>query len=276
MVLMLGVAALMMSACESYPWKKKERSAGDSVTVVGNGTTELAQQPSGYGAGGVYGTSDYKSMTSLASSGSVELYNLDTGESYGSKGDTLAVPPPAGRNPDGGLPLVSDRNVTVYPLGDSYEAYGQYAQAPQGGMGMYNENPFNFGSGGADRGKLPSRSGPAASSIYFPYGSANISGSDRSVLRNVAETAKFAPVDRVVVEGHASVPTQANDPVEGRILNLRQSLKRAEAVSKTLIQEGVPAEKIKTVGWGDTKLSPGSEAEQRRVDIITAPGASGY
>ena len=78
-------------------------------------------------------------------------------------------------------------------------------------------------------------------------------------------------MDRVRVEGHASTNAGTNDPIRARILNLKESMNRAYAVSRTLIEEGVPAEKIKTIGYGDT-VPAGSEDQQRRVDIVTAPG----
>ncbi len=228
---------------------------------------------------------DLKVMTSKLSGGSVEIYDLDGATDMGA--------PVAPVTPDyQGIPMASDSRVTVYPI-DGYAAYpGEMRPMPVAPVSSYASGQPNsilppgqtFGSGmtpppdsfGGDQpmaiegGKLSSRSGPSVSNIYFPYGSAALDGSDSRVLNDVAETAKFAPVDRVSVEGHASMPTQVNDPVKAKILNLKESANRATKVSEQLIQNGVPAEKIKTVAWGDTKPAGGPEAAQRRVDIYTA------
>lgn len=231
---------------------------------------------------------DLKIMTSKLSGGSVEIYDLDSGAP---QGGWASVPPV---QPDYvGIPMATDPNVIVYPL-DGFNDYpGELRPVPSSVTGGPVPNrqwpnavlptgyvdsgmtppPESFGGDrpmAIEDGKLVSRAGGDVANIYFSYGSAHLDGQDRSVLRNVAETAKFAPVDRVRVEGHASAAAQVSDPVKAKILNLKESMNRASAVSSELIAKGVPAEKIKTVGWGDTKPANGGEAAQRRVDIYTA------
>lgn len=218
---------------------------------------------------------DLRVMTSKLSGGSVEIYELD------------GTPPPMGASVPpvqpvyDGIPLATDPRVTVYPLDGAPMAGSGYgggaapswpsAAVPPGGQGMTPPPGAWGGDAPMDivSGRLSPRQSGGVSSVYFNYGSANIGSPERSVLRNVAETAKFAPVDRVSVEGHASAPAQVSDPIKAKILNLKESMNRAQAVSQNLIESGVPAEKIKAVGWGDTKQSPGNEADQRRVDVIT-------
>ncbi|PZQ47202.1 MAG: hypothetical protein DI551_03800 [Micavibrio aeruginosavorus] len=236
---------------------------------------------------------DLKVMTSKLSGGSVEIYSLDGDAMAGNSMSTSIAPV----TPDyQGIPMATDPRVTIYPVDGGMAYPGGLGASPapmplspppvekawpnaaslagSSGMGVgMTPAPLSFGGDkpmAIEGGKLASRADNSVSNIYFPYGSANLDGSDRNVLNSVAETAKFAPVDRVSVEGHASAPTQTDDPVKSKILNLKESMNRAQAVSAQLIEKGVPAEKIKTVGWGDTKLSGGSEAAQRRVDIITA------
>ena len=230
---------------------------------------------------------DLKVMTSKLSGGSVEIYDVDSGAPQ-----TMGAPVPQVQPDYVGIPMATDPNVTIYPL-DGYADYpgelrpmpapsvtasqGSWPNAvlPVGKVYDSGLTPPPESFGGDQRmaiegGKLVSRAGNDVSNIYFPYGSSRLDGSDRSVLDNVAETAKFAPVERVSVEGHASMKTQTNDPVKAKVLNLKESMNRASEVSAQLIEKGVPAEKIKTVGWGDTKPAGGSEAAQRRVDIYTA------
>lgn len=230
---------------------------------------------------------DLKVMTSKLSGGSVEIYDVDSGMP---QTQAMGAPVPPVQPDYIGIPMATDPSVTIYPL-DGYAAYpGDLRPAPMmagGGREWPNSilpvgktydsamtpPPDSFGGDqpmAIEGGKLAPRVGTTVSNVYFKYGSARLDGSDKTALGNVAEAAKFAPVDRVSIEGHASAPTQTNDPVKSKILNLKESMNRTNAVSQELIQRGVPAEKIKAVAWGDTKPSGGSEAAQRRVDIYTA------
>jgi outer membrane protein OmpA-like peptidoglycan-associated protein len=219
------------------------------------------------------GARDLKIMTSKLSGGSVEIYDLD-GPAPSMQSASV---PPVYTDPSG-IPLATDPRVTVYPV-DGYSSFQAEPTWPNAVLPVSgnvshadgNAAPSFSGerSASVEGGKLPSRATPNVSNIYFPYGSSSLDGNDQTVLRDVAETAKFAPVDRVSVEGYASQPAQTDDPVKAKILNLKESLKRATVVSEQLIEQGVPAEKIKTVGWGDTKPSGSGEAGERRVDIVT-------
>jgi outer membrane protein OmpA-like peptidoglycan-associated protein len=217
---------------------------------------------------------DLRIMTTKLSGGSVEVYDLNgPAPSVDYAGGGV---PPVYQDPQG-IPLATDSRVTVYPL-DGYSTFQPEPSWPNailpvtGAVSHADVGPSRF-SGERDQtvdgGKLASRAAPGVSNIYFPYGSSSLDGKDRSVLRDVAETAKFAPVDRVKVEGYASAPTQTDDPVKAKILNLKESLKRASTVSQHLIEQGVPAEKLETKAWGDTKPSGAGEAGERRVDIVT-------
>lgn len=165
---------------------------------------------------------------------------------------------------------MGDPSVTIYPLdGEPLIAVspiiGQSAMQPlDTGRGYNNNMTARYN---------PASSNVAASDtvIYFKHGSSRLGSGDIRKLSQVAETAKFSPVDRVKVEGHASSRAQTNDPVRNSILNLKESMNRAFVVSKTLIQKGVPAEKLKTTAFGDT-VPTTNEAEQRRVDVVTGSG----
>ena len=100
--------------------------------------------------------------------------------------------------------------------------------------------------------------------LYFAHGSDRLGSGDKRHLRELAEQARGA--GQIEVEGFASHPTQAKDTVTSKVLNLKESMNRSFAVSKDLIKRGVPADKIKTVGWGDGRAS-GDASHDRRVDI---------
>lgn len=217
---------------------------------------------------------DLKNMTSTFSSGSVEVYDLD--------GDVhIPKPVPSVQSDYIGIPMATDPRVIVYPLDGDAGSFPVPLGAPQWNKAGYippikndmmTSAPNNIWGDEVlenDNGVLSPRVDQNSSSVYFHYGSAKLDGANRSALSNIAEIAKFAPVDRVSVEGHASRKTQTPDLVKSKILNLKESMNRVQAVSQKLMEEGVPAEKIKTTAWGDTKPSGAGGAQDRRVDIIT-------
>lgn len=245
----LAVLAVLpvLAACQTLDWREGRREEAAAGPVV--------MMPPAPVDGG---------LNMALSNESVEVYTLDGPGAFASVPSVMPDPL--------GIPMANDPRVVVYPIDGAGGAYPGNIQsvslsAPQG---LY---PMPMSGGGDTReGKLPPRVSPVVSSVYFPYGSARLDHVEREALRDVAQTAKFAPVDRVSVEGHASGAAQTSDPVRAKILNLKESMNRAAAVSEHLIQTGVPAEKIKTVGWGDTKPSGMTGAAQRRVDIITGAG----
>lgn len=214
-------------------------------------------------------------LSDKLSSSSIEIFDPETSMAYGARsgqrGGNQYVGGGASVASVTGVPMVSssDSSVEIYPVDGSY-AGSMDGTWPNSlyptGSGM---TPLG-GSVTASAGRASPRvgSGYAPSQIFFKHGSSRIGSGDQQVLRQVAEQAKFAPVERVRVEGHASTRTGVSDPVEAKIVNLKESMNRAFNVSSTLMREGVPAEKIQTTVWGDTKNN-GDEANNRRVDIIT-------
>ena len=268
------LAVLSLAGCETVEgWsggKKKAPQEDPPPTISGRldnapGVQPIPQFPAPT-------DNDLRVMTTKLSGGSVEIYDLNSPAP--DMGYASGAVPPVYQDPQG-IPLATDPRVTVYPV-DGYSSFQPEPTWPNavlpvtGSVSSADIGSSRFsGDRTIESGKLSSRSAPGVSNVYFRYGSANLDGNDRSVLRDVAETAKFAPVDRVRVEGYASTPTQTNDPVKAKILNLKQSLKRASTVSEQLIEQGVPAEKIETKAGGDTKPSGAGEAGERRVDIVT-------
>lgn len=265
---LLSIAALalllpVLAGCETVDrWV----DGGDHVTIKNAPASNAkAETPLP-----VYGSKlptedELRGLASRASGGSVEVYDIDGGPS--SNSGMISIAPQYDAYPvPNGMAYPSDPSVTVFPLDDFGGIY-----PPQSGGGAMTPAPFGDVSEPSIGGKLHSSAGKDMSRVYFEYGSDRIGGGDDRILSEAAEAAKFAPVDRIRVEGHASVDSQVKDPVKARILNLEESMNRAYKVSRRLIEKGVPAEKIKTVGWGDTVPAGGAE-QQRRVDIITSAG----
>lgn len=248
-VLLLGLtAAVILPACENTQFSKynpfRHYSApsgeymGHSGMRVDNApVTPMPPMPSGAPS---MATSVYQPSSSLGNS-SVEVFSLSQNAPSTSNASSM---PQYGS----GAIYSGDPSVTIYPLDGSGFASGGQGFGTNAGFAA----PQNTGG----------------NQIFFKHGSSRLGGGDRRTLSSVAEQAKFAPVNRVTVAGYASPPTQAGSgTVESHILNLKESMNRSFAVSKQLMQNGVPAEKIKTVSWGATK-STGNNTQDRRVDVV--------
>ena len=186
----------------------------------------------------------------------------------------------------------SDSSVTIYGLDDDYstnyqvnnQGSDQFASSysaqpiPQPTFGGHDSSVEIF-EAGYGAGYTPNNSstygynvgsgtsGPAGQ-IFFKHGSSRLGSGDLNKISNLADQAKFAPVNYITVEGFASKPTQAgSNTAQAHIINLRQSLRRSEKVSKALVKKGVPGDKIKTVSWGASKAT-GNDAQDRRVDVV--------
>lgn len=177
--------------------------------------------------------------------------------------------------PQGGMPGYGagvanfDSSVEIFPLdgpapmmGGTSDVSSQYYIGGQVQGGYQGDYQGNYSSGGTPF--VPA----GRNQVYFNNGSSRLGNHDRNKLSDLADEAKFAPVNYVTVSGHASRNTRGgSDSVEGQIRNLKQSMDRSFAVSRELIRQGVPGDKIKTVSWGAAKAT-GTNTEDRRVDII--------
>lgn len=263
MPLIAGVVIVpVLGACSLGP---KQYDVSSSPAPVSTQTTTATTDNLGNAPGlqpvqqfPVPSDRDLRVMTTKLSGGAVEIYDIDNGGSTAGAVSS-SYPAVSSEQIPSGVPLAKDPRVTVYPLDG-----GEFDAGVYGGTSYYQEPAWPVSSASTASAGLPT-----GSHVYFDHGSANVTGSGKRVVSDAAETSKFAPVDRVSVEGHASSRVQTSDPIRGRILNLKESMNRAFEVSKDLIEQGVPAEKIKTVGWGDTKQDGDNEAQQRRVDIVT-------
>lgn len=304
-LMMVGILPLMLGACSGMPGSEwvsarmpwmgvtddtpKAKDAEKKTSEVASGTDAVPQVDRLSSAPGVVPVpnavkptrAELYGMANQSTRNTVQIFS-DENLTPSSVPGVEVLPPYNPYDPQPvavkGIPAASDPRVTIYPLdGVGSMADGPYAQTYLGG-GAYN------GAGTA----VPEYTGPIEGQkqsevgggsmparVFFAHGSAALDANDREVLSQVAEQAKFSPVARVSVEGHASSRVQTQDSVQARLLNLKQSMNRAVAVSNNLIQNGVPPEKIKTTSWGDTRPPmSGSEAEARRVDVYANGGGN--
>jgi outer membrane protein OmpA-like peptidoglycan-associated protein len=120
-------------------------------------------------------------------------------------------------------------------------------------------------SANASAGPEASKAALLDGGIRFRIGSARLTGSARMQLRELARVLKTQPGGALAINGHA-------DSRGGAWLNQRLSERRAAAVARFLLREGVPAERLQASGFGadkpiaDNATEAGRQAN-RRVDL---------
>jgi flagellar motor protein MotB len=108
--------------------------------------------------------------------------------------------------------------------------------------------------------------------IYFGDGSAKLSKQDRSILQAV--TGAFQQMGgRVRVIGHSSMGAWTLNSLRREAVNFKMSMKRANAVAKELIRQGIPPENMEVVAEGDrypvyAETSQAGAAHNRRTEIF--------
>ena len=233
---------------------RMREDTGSSVTPMPTMTQQSTHVPMDRMASGYTGYSGHN--TTAMNNGEVAVFN-DNGYNNQYTRGTVAT----------GATLPSYSGGVISGFDSSVEIYSIDGAPMMANAGnMQGQQQRTWSPDGYSSGYVTT--GPSGNQIYFKHGSARLGGGDMRKLNALADQAKFAPVNRITVAGHASKPTQAgSNSVQSHILNLKQSMNRSFAVSKTLMQKGVPAEKIKTVSWGATKPT-GNNTQDRRVDII--------
>lgn len=105
--------------------------------------------------------------------------------------------------------------------------------------------------------------------ILFAAGTANLTNEGLPVLDRIANLIKDKPYE-VSIEGHTD-----NTPIRSIRYpsNWELSTARAAAVLRHLIERDVPAERMRAIGYADTRPiapndSPASRAKNRRVELV--------
>lgn len=101
--------------------------------------------------------------------------------------------------------------------------------------------------------------------VHFQFNKSSLLLDSKSILDQVAESLRQEPGVKIVVAGHT-------DSVGSDEYNHGLSLDRAEAVAKYLEQHGIAAERLRAVGYGETRpLEDNNTAEgrerNRRVEL---------
>lgn len=112
-----------------------------------------------------------------------------------------------------------------------------------------------------------------ASDILFASGSASLSRDGKNAIKEVAGLLASIPDKKFQVEGHTD-----NVPAGGRS-NWDLGSSRALTVLKTMIEAGMPENRISAASYGDSQPAqpndtPEGKAANRRIEIVVVPDLS--
>ncbi|HEX8243199.1 MAG TPA: OmpA family protein [Longimicrobium sp.] len=104
-----------------------------------------------------------------------------------------------------------------------------------------------------------------ASGILFPFNSADVLPAGRENLRQLAQSLQRYPGTEVLIVGHT-------DNVGSDAYNMELSQRRADSARSFLMQMGIPGQRIRTSGRGESEPVASNESEagrqqNRRVEI---------
>lgn len=102
--------------------------------------------------------------------------------------------------------------------------------------------------------------------VHFDFNKSNIRPGDAAVLDEAATTLKANPNVTVNVNGYC-------DAIGGVEYNIKLSERRADAVADYLEQQGIPASRLITHGYGKTDFVATNDtaegrAQNRRVELL--------
>ena len=115
-----------------------------------------------------------------------------------------------------------------------------------------------------------------ASDVLFASGSANLSRDGKSAIGEVAALLADIPDRKFQIEGHTD-----NVPIRTAVYpsNWELASARALTVLKTMLEAGMPADRISAASFGDSKPArdnetPEGKAANRRIEIVVTPDLS--
>lgn len=105
--------------------------------------------------------------------------------------------------------------------------------------------------------------------VYFDSDKSDLKSESKAAIDNISTLMKIFPAMEIEVRGH----TDSTNKTKDKEHNLKLSQKRADAVKNELVKRGYAADKIKAVGYGDTRpladnKSEDGRAQNRRTEFI--------
>lgn len=115
-----------------------------------------------------------------------------------------------------------------------------------------------------------------ATDILFPSGSARLSKQGQAAIAEVAQLLQSIPDRKFQVEGHTD-----NVPIRSAVYKSNWDLAsdRALTVLRTMLDNGMPADRISAASFGEAKPAkpndtPENKAANRRIEIVVVPDLS--
>ncbi|MBS1538965.1 MAG: OmpA family protein [Bacteroidetes bacterium] len=109
----------------------------------------------------------------------------------------------------------------------------------------------------------------AVLNVYFDSDKSDLKSESKAAIDNISTLMKIFPAMEIEVRGH----TDSTNKTKDKDHNIKLSQKRADAVKSELIKRGYAAERITSVGFGDTRpvadnKSEDGRAQNRRTEFI--------
>ncbi len=253
--LLIGLCGIMLSACSSNEEIiDVEKPSGGATVDLTNGTVYDD-----------FNDVDVVQTAHAVSSPNVEIFSLD--------GPGRA---PSSISADTSLPaqntIIGNSSVEISPIGQPDLTYARNLKAPS-----YRGAPSK--PSGAEQGNFVNIAAPGEPivRIYFDHGSSELDASDVQAISAIGQKYNTNSGDIISVEGHASERAEETDPIRRKEINLKVSMERAYAVARALIYNGIPANSIRTVAWGQERPAENiagmdTETASRRVEILSVSG----
>ena len=129
-------------------------------------------------------------------------------------------------------------------------------------------NPFNYETSEAaegDEGAIATQRQVYFPNVNFDFNKRTLNDLGKGRVRQIADLLKNSSDVKVVLEGHT-------DYLGSHAYNQKLGMDRAEAVKKALVEDGIPAERLATVSFAETKplsteKTDWARALNRRVEV---------
>lgn len=248
--LLVGLCGVLLSGCSG------NEEVIDVEKPNGGATVDLTN-------GKVYDDFDDMDMVSTAqgvSSPNVEIFSLDGAPSD----ESLSFDSPA---PDRAQGAIGNSSVEISDIGQPDITYARNLRPPN-----YRNAPVTPTQPAQGNFVNIAAPGEPMIRIYFDHGSADLDTQDVQKIASIGQKYNANQGNIISVEGHASERAEVDDPRKRKEINLKVSMDRAYAVARALIYNGIPANSIRTVAWGEERPPEqieGMDAESaaRRVEI---------
>lgn len=255
--LLVGLCSVMLSACSS------NEEVIDVEKPSGGATVDLTN-------GKVYddfNDIDTSSAARGVSSPNVEIFSLDGASAHNSQAVSYDSPAP-----DQSQGAIGNSSVEISPVGQPDISYARTLRPPS-----YRDAPVTRRQ--PEQGNFVNIAAPGEPMvrIYFDHGSAELDTQDVQKIASIGQKYNANQGNIISVEGHASERAVVDDPRKRKEINLKVSMDRAYAVARALIYNGIPANSIRTVAWGEERPPEqingmNAESAARRVEIQSVSG----